>query len=649
MLQTIKQRVLNSIPPTVLFLVLFFSILYICGLQDALIATFLTLEFMRLKTDEFVESTMIKSTVLYIIIAVFAYLAGLNVYLCAVFNFVTPFMIIYLFLDEFDPTNQIPYTLALAFFQLIPTDLRGLPIRIGAIVGACIVTYIAVILTRLATKKQPNKNIQILTVQGLQEMVCQLDAVIQKDFDRVKQHQDKLFEINRSLSHSIYGANDNLVLNGSSGQSYFPFIIVFQHMNHLMGDICDKPKVLTQDTILYLEKLRDVLNQAQKLAAKNQMKQASLKLIEFSGEIEIDQIDINYNIVYILNYLSTAFMEISNKRKGFSFKNIQFKSHIWYQIKANFNIHSFKMRFALRLSIAVCPVATLMYYFNLPHGFWMPMTILVLILPYWENTLRKIADRVIGTLLGIAVFAILYYFFPSPLEQMIIMVIVNFLIYTTKRYAFTAIFLTCSSFAINVAMNNADHLFSLRFIYTIGAAIIAIVASYCIFPTNNEAELKNMMRRLLDMDDFLLDTLLQLSKGNQKQSIKQELVLTSYLVSGKIENHCIMSKSSKNKVYVKRCIMLNNKFVTDIAHIYTLMSMQQKERIDPEALTSLIMDLKATIKSMKDMLSHKKVVVSHPKLDYNQVYDDVYVNGKMIRSADCLYRMYDCVQTHLLN
>ena len=122
MLQTIKQRVLNAIPPTVLFLALFFSILYICGLQDALIATFLTLEFMRLKTDEFVESTMIKSTVLYIIIAVFAYLAGLNVYLCAVFNFVTPFMIIYLFLDEFDPTNQIPYTLALAFFQLIPTD-----------------------------------------------------------------------------------------------------------------------------------------------------------------------------------------------------------------------------------------------------------------------------------------------------------------------------------------------------------------------------------------------------------------------------------------------------------------------------------------------------------------------------------------------
>ena len=95
--------------------------------------------------------------------------------------------------------------------------------------------------------------------------------------------------------------------------------------------------------------------------------------------------------------------------------------------------------------------------------------------------------------------------------------------------------------------------------------------------------------------------------------------------------------------------MLNNKFVTDIAHIYTLMSMQQKERIDQEALTALIMDLKATIKSMKDMLSNKKVVVSHPKLDYNQVYDDVYVNGKMIRSADCLYHMYDCVQTHLLS
>ena len=52
---------------------------------------------MRLKQMKFVESTMIKSTVLYSIIAVFAYLAGLNVYLCAVSNFGNAFMIIYLF------------------------------------------------------------------------------------------------------------------------------------------------------------------------------------------------------------------------------------------------------------------------------------------------------------------------------------------------------------------------------------------------------------------------------------------------------------------------------------------------------------------------------------------------------------------------
>ena len=42
---------------------------------------------------------------------------------------------------------------------------------------------------------------------------------------------------------------------------------------------------------------------------------------------------------------------------------------------------------------------------------------------------------------------------------MIIMVIVNFLIYTIKRYGVYGYLLTCSSFAINVAMDNADHLF----------------------------------------------------------------------------------------------------------------------------------------------------------------------------------------------
>lgn len=648
MLQVVKQRVLNAIPPTLLFVVVYFSIFFICGFQDAIIGIILSLDFIRLKTDEFAENTLLKSTFIYLMSAVLAYVGGINVYWCAAVNFVAPFIIVYLFLDEFNPTNQIPYLLAFIFYQMIPIQLSGLPIRLGAILGACIITYLAVIIYRFIKKERPGQNIHKLAVRGLHEMTCQLDAVIHKDFNKVKESQENLFDINRSMSSLIYGASDNVIISGANSQAYFPFIIVFQHMNHFIGDICEDSKTLTQDTILYLEKLKNVLDEAQHLAERNQMEQAAQKLIEFSGEIEIDQIDINYNVVYILNYLSTAIMDISNRKKGFSFQNIHFKTHIWYRLKSNFNIHSFKMRFALRLSIAVCPVAALVYYFNLPHGFWMPMTILLLILPFWENTLRKVTDRVIGTLCGIVLFAILYYFFPNPIAQMVIMVFANFFINTTKRYAFTVIFITCSSLSSNVAMNHVDHLFSLRFAYTIGAAIIAILASYCIFPTNNAAELKNMMRRLLDMDDYLLDILLQLSKGNQKQSIKQELVLTSYLVSGKIENHCMMSKANKNKAYVKRFIMLNNKFVTDIAHIYTLMSMQQKERIDPQALEVLVTDLKKAIKSMKDMLANKKVVVSHPKLDYNQVYDDVYVNGKMIRSADCLYHMYDCIQTHLL-
>ena len=48
------------------------------------------------------------------------------------------------------------------------------------------------------------------------------------------------------------------------------------------------------------------------------------------------------------------------------------------------------------------------------------------------------------------------------------------------------------------------------------------------------------------MDDFFIGHFVTvIKKETKKQSIKQELVLTSYLVSGKIENHCIMSKSSK--------------------------------------------------------------------------------------------------------
>ena len=79
----------------------------------------------------------------------------------------------YLSFCEFDPTNQIPYTLALAF-QLIPTDLRGLPIRIGAIVGACIVTFILLLFLPDWRRKNSNKNIQSINHYKDKEMVYQL-------------------------------------------------------------------------------------------------------------------------------------------------------------------------------------------------------------------------------------------------------------------------------------------------------------------------------------------------------------------------------------------------------------------------------------------------------------------------------------------
>lgn len=419
-------------------------------------------------------------------------------------------------------------------------------------------------------------------------------------------------------------------------------------MNHLIDDICKNPKQLTQDTLLYLEKLKNILSDTYKLTQINAMEQVAVKLIELADETEIEQVDINYNLVYLLNYMSTALMDLPYKRQVCSFKSLCSQSHIWYYLKSNFNIHSFRMRFALRLSIAVCPITTLVYFFNLPKGFWISMTVMVVILPYWENTLHKIIDRVIGTLVGVTLFAILYYLFPNSIEQMIIMVIVNYFIYMTRRYMFTVIFLACSSLSINVAVLGADHLFTLRIIYTLGAALIAVIVSFFVLPTNHATELKNMMCRLLDIDDRLLDLLQQLFQNTGRQQNKRDMVLTSYLVSERIENHCMMAKSCSH-IYIRKLVILNNKFITDIAHIHTLMSMQQKERIDEVSFKALLLELKTTIKVMKDMLSDKKYSKLYPELHYHQIYDDVYINGKIIRIAECLYQMYDYVHLHINN
>ena len=130
MIQAIRLRCQKAIEPTIVFLVLFGFNYWLFGMGNSLIAILLPLSFMRLRNDEFLESNMLKTTGTYLGLVILAYVATLHLASCILLNFFCTFAIIYFFLDDFNPTNQLPLELTFILYQMIPTNAAGLPLRL---------------------------------------------------------------------------------------------------------------------------------------------------------------------------------------------------------------------------------------------------------------------------------------------------------------------------------------------------------------------------------------------------------------------------------------------------------------------------------------------------------------------------------------
>ncbi len=658
MLQFIRTHCLRSVAPTIECLLLFFLNLWLFGMNNASIALFMTLSFMQMQNDEFRESNMIKTTAIYLGLTVMAYLALLHVAACIVINFFVPFAIIYLFLNEFNPANQLPYELCFILFQMVPVQGgRELGFRLLSILMSAAITYVLLVLySRIFRKRIKKSSILNLTKEGIASVSQQLYAVARNDTAAVQEEKRKLFEINKKMSEYIYGNDENIFLKQQDGQSYFPFIVVFQHINQSVDSFLHAKHPLTEEDKEYLVHLAGLFRRAGEEINKQVSSELLTELITFSSEHELSDAEWDYSFIYIINYFTTALSDL-NTLKMHPSRKFRYKTRIFSRLRENFTLRSSKMRFALRLSISVCPCLVFAYVTTLPHAYWLPLSVFVLTMPYYENSLQKSFDRIIGTLLGIIISAILYYLFPGYWEQCIIFILATFFIYATSRYAFTAIYITCSSLSMSIMMESVEYLFLYRIVYTLIAAVIVILASRFLFPTKSTQEIRNMMIKLVEIDQSLLKELENAAKGLQKERLDRDWILTSYLTSEKIEaryrsKDIVLMKGKKLKQqesdflpFIHDFLRNNNYLITNLTHIYTLIALQPKDRVKIEALEPLLKEFHQVLQCVKEKLLQNKEITEPSPIQIREIYDNAYINSKMSHSAQEITNLYQVVSS----
>jgi uncharacterized membrane protein YccC len=156
------------------------------------------------------------------------------------------------------------------------------------------------------------------------------------------------------------------------------------------------------------------------------------------------------------------------------------------EIRNNLTFRSTSFRHALRLGIATGLGSLLASVFHLTRGYWIPMTVVLVLKPNFGGTLQRSVQRTTGTICGALLAAFLLLFLKDSILLFPILAVLSFATFTlrNRNYGLFALALTPMVMVmLDVAhpITTSDSLF--RILYTIIGSFVALVSGYLLFPT----------------------------------------------------------------------------------------------------------------------------------------------------------------------
>jgi uncharacterized membrane protein YccC len=159
-------------------------------------------------------------------------------------------------------------------------------------------------------------------------------------------------------------------------------------------------------------------------------------------------------------------------------------------------------RHALRLSAVVTLDVLLMPFLHVTHGYWLAMTSIIVLRPFAGETVRRSAERVLGTVAGGILAAILTAILPSEYALLGVIVIgatAAIAIYAVD-YAWYCFFLTPTIVLLTLPHLRDWHLAAVRTGLTGLGALIAVLAMLLLWPERESLQLPGLLARAAAAD-----------------------------------------------------------------------------------------------------------------------------------------------------
>jgi uncharacterized membrane protein YccC len=155
------------------------------------------------------------------------------------------------------------------------------------------------------------------------------------------------------------------------------------------------------------------------------------------------------------------------------------------EIGNNLSLRSSSFRYALRLGVTTAIAGLIASAIHLVRGYWIPMTVVIVMKPNFGGTLQRAVQRITGTVLGALVAAVLLLALKNPwllLAALAVLAFATFALrnrnYTLFSLALTPMIMLMLDIAHPISVTDSF----LRIVHTIIGSFLALLSGYLLFP-----------------------------------------------------------------------------------------------------------------------------------------------------------------------
>lgn len=430
-----------------------------------------------------------------LIIVTFAYISRLNLITGIVINFISIFLIMYTITNQYDPTFYKPFVMLYVFTQYAWVPINQIPNRYLAVIfGVLIIVICNKAINEINEKSLLGKSIS----KSLSLIVESLRDILKGNYSKEKEVE--CTNIMRSLAYKIYVSRYRDYLTTNLGQIQFKIFMDIEHLNLFLRKIeegyshKDIAKEEIEELINLLEQIIEfsdgkirvdnVVNETNRYVNKH------IKEAKYGYEISVVLINLSKNIT------SLAYINKKDINKVYERWQRSYLDKTRYTFKEYFRRDSIRFKFAMRMAITL----TLSLFVGELLGFykiiWAIITIMSVIQPYYEETLKKTKDRVVGNTIAIVFTGVVINIMDNRYVTIVILIASLYLLYGFKEYHKISLFAAIASICVASLSNNINELLVYRITYVIIGVLIVILANKFIYPYKLKDGIKQLEEKI---------------------------------------------------------------------------------------------------------------------------------------------------------